>query len=72
MTFGEKLRKIRQDRGLTQAELAEMSNLSQPQICDYENGKSSAHPNNKIVLSMALGVKPSELNDDLETATHQE
>ena len=66
MTFGEKVRKYRTDRGLTQVELAEMANLSQVQISDYENGKSGAHPNNKIVLAMALNIKPSDLDDDKE------
>lgn len=66
MTFAEKLRTYRAERGLTQQELAKLSNLSQPTICDYENGKVGAHPNNKIALALALHVKPSALDDDPE------
>lgn len=66
MTFGEKLKRFRTDKGLTQAELAKMANLSQPQICDYERGNDGIHPNNKIALALALGVKPSQLDDDRE------
>lgn len=66
MTFAEKVKKYRVERGLSQTELAKLSNLSQPQICDYENGKSGAHTNNKIALALALRVKPSMLDDDRE------
>ena len=66
MTFAEKVRKYRTERGLSQAELAKLANLSQAQICDYENGKSKIHPNSKIVLAMALNVKPSDLDNDRE------
>lgn len=66
LSFAEKIKKFRMERGPTQKELANLANISQPQICDYENGKSGAHPNNKIALALALRVKPSELEDDKE------
>lgn len=69
MTFGEKLKAYRQNRNLTQAELAKLANLSQVQISDYERGvtaRRSVHPNNIIALALALKVKPSALDDDRE------
>ena len=66
MTFAEKVRKYRSDRGLSQAELAKLSNLSQVQISDYERGISGARTNNKIMLARALNVKPEMLDDDKE------
>ena len=67
MTFGQKLRTFREDKGLTVTELAEMAHLAQPTVSQYENGdRTRPHPNTKIALAMALGVKPSQLDDDME------
>jgi transcriptional regulator with XRE-family HTH domain len=69
MTFGEKLKAYRQNRNLTQAELAKLSNLSQVQISDYERGVTTrrcVRTNNIIALALALKVKPSQLDDDRE------
>lgn len=66
MTFGKKLRKIREDKGLTVTELAEKAHLSQPTVSQYENGDRNPHPNMKMALALALGVKPSALDDDRE------
>ncbi len=38
MSFNENLKKIREEKGLTHGELAEMVGISQPTIAQYEKG----------------------------------
>lgn len=67
MTFGQKVRKYREERGLSVTELAKMANLAQPTISQFESGvRKHPYPNTKIALAMALRVKPSDLDDDQE------
>ena len=73
MKFGEKLRKYRTEKGLTQAELAKQAGLGLNTISNYESGKT--YPQNREVykiLADILGVDPDHLhneNDDfIETA----
>lgn len=67
MTFGQKVRKFREERGLTVTELAELSHLAQPTVSQFESGaRKNPYPNTKIAIAMALGVNPSELDDDRE------
>lgn len=71
MTFGQKVRKFREERGLTVTELAELSHLAQPTISQFESGvRKNPYPNTKIAIAMALRVKPSDLDDDREEDTN--
>lgn len=71
MKFGEKLRKYRTEKGLTQAELAKRAGLGLNTISNYESGKT--YPQNREVyttLATILGVNPDHLhneNDDFIT-----
>lgn len=71
MKFGEKLRKYRTEKGLTQAELAKKAGLGLNTISNYESGKT--YPQNREVyttLATILGVNPDHLhneNDDFIT-----
>ena len=71
MKFGEKLRKYRTEKGLTQAELAKKAGLGLNTISNYESGKT--YPQNREVyttLATILGVNPHHLhneNDDFIT-----
>lgn len=71
MKFGEKLRKYRTEKGLTQAELAKKAGLGLNTISNYESGKT--YPQNREVyttLANILGVNPDHLhneNDDFIT-----
>ncbi len=38
MSFAEKVKKLREEKGLTQAELANMIGIAQPTIAQYEKG----------------------------------
>ena len=71
MRFGEKLRKFRTEKGMTQAELAKAAHLGINTISNYESGKT--YPQNRevyTILAHILGVDPDHLhneNDDFIT-----
>jgi transcriptional regulator with XRE-family HTH domain len=59
---GEKLRKVRDERLLSQRELAEKANLSATTILKLEAGRvAEPHPRTVRKLVEALGVEPSRL-----------
>ncbi len=55
-TFGEKLKQLRIDRGLTQAALAEVSGVPVGTIRDYEQGKRDPLLSNAQRLARALCI----------------
>lgn len=71
MRFGEKLRKFRTEKGMTQSELAKEAGLGLNTISNYESGRT--YPQNREVyttLANILGVNPDNLhneNDDFIT-----
>ena len=75
MTFGEKLRKYRTEKRLSQAELAKLAGLGVNTISNYESGKT--YPQNREVyktLAEILGVDPDHLhneNDDFVEVAQQ-
>lgn len=66
MKFGEKLRKYRTDKNLTQAELAKLIGVGVNTICNYESGKT--YPQNREVykkLADVLGVDADHLHNEM-------
>ena len=63
---GERLRRLRLERGLSQRELADSAGMSQSTIVLLERrGRSERfHPSTVRKLSRALGVDASELLED--------
>ena len=69
LRIGEKIRKIRKDAGLTQAQIASMAGLSQRMIVEYEQGATP--PSHKYLTFLTsklhadpqwlLGERPDEL-----------
>ena len=57
----QKLKRLREDRVLSQRELARMSNLAYGTIWRLENGYPEAHTNTIRKIAGALGVEPREL-----------
>ena len=55
------LRGLRQSRGLTQRELADLAGVSRGSIYRLENGLRGAYPVTVQALARALGVPPAEL-----------
>lgn len=67
MTFGEKLRKIRVEKGLKQSELAKAANLGLNTISNYESGKT--YPKKREIydtLASILGVDSDYLRNENE------
>ena len=60
-TFGQRLKRIRKSKKLTQTKLAKKIGISQHLICDYEVGRTIPSLPTIEWLCEALGVTASEL-----------
>ena len=49
------------DRGMSQAELANRTNLGKTTINNYLRGRNGASPQNRLLIAEALGVRPEQL-----------
>ena len=56
-TFGQRLSRLRRQRGVTQIELAESAGLAQSNISDYE--RDVYRPNSDMLLTIAAHLKVS-------------
>ncbi len=59
MTFGERLRKARKEKGLTQKELATMISAAHNSISNWENNQNMPDPDTIQHLCWALDVQPN-------------
>ena len=59
--IGARLAQLRKEKGITQAELAERLDISQPMASDYERGELRLHGELIIQLSEILGVSADEI-----------
>lgn len=64
MKFADKVKYLRERKGLTQEELAKLSNISQAAVTHYEKGIRKPSTNTMIQLAKVLSVDPKELTDD--------
>ena len=60
-SFGERLARIRRERGFTQVELAERVDLIQVLISDYERGKLRPYADIVVRFAKVLDVSTDEL-----------
>ena len=60
-TLGQRLARLRKERGFTQVELAEKAGTIQAVISDYERGRVRPHPAMLGRLAQALGVTADAL-----------
>jgi transcriptional regulator with XRE-family HTH domain len=60
-TLGQRLARIRKERGFTQVELAQKADTIQAVISDYERGRVRPHAAMLGRLAQALGVTADEL-----------
>lgn len=58
MTVGENIRRIRQERNLTQRQLGEMVGASETYIRAYESGRRNPKPSSLEKIADALSVIP--------------
>ena len=59
--FGENLKRIRLEKGMTQRQLADMIMISVPNISRWENGETYPQIIWVYVISKALNVQPEDL-----------
>jgi len=60
-TIGERLARLRKERGITQQELAERLDLAQPNVSDYERGILRLHGELIVKIAGILGVSADEI-----------
>jgi len=60
-TIGQRLSRFRRDRGITQAELADMLEVAQPMISGYERDTLRLHGELIVKLTRILSVTADEL-----------
>ena len=68
MTFADRLKMLRAQKGCTQKEIAKLINVSQPTYANYERGKIRPHINTQIQLAKVFHISVSELMDEGGTA----
>lgn len=69
-TTGQRLARIRKERGYTQIELAEKAGLLQAQISDYERGRSNMSGEIVARIAQVLQVPTDELLGLKQTKTN--
>jgi transcriptional regulator with XRE-family HTH domain len=62
--FGIRIAQLRQERGLSQAQLAKLAGLTQQAICLLEQGKRRPLLDTCQKLARALNIDPAELLKD--------
>jgi transcriptional regulator with XRE-family HTH domain len=65
-TFGDTVRKLRVQRGLSQERLADLCNLHRTYIGGIERGERNVSLLNILVLAKALDVSPAKLFQNLD------
>lgn len=70
--LGRLIREAREDRGWTQADLAEKSGVSRPTIQRYENAKTAPEFDKVRLIVIALDVDPREIPVALGLVTREE
>lgn len=60
-TIGQRIARLRKERGYTQIELSEKTGIPQTLITDYERDKLRLHPEMVIRFAQALEVSTDEL-----------
>jgi transcriptional regulator with XRE-family HTH domain len=59
--FGERIRSLRQNRGLSQERLAELAGVHRTYLSSLERGERNVSLDNIYAIADALGVSPAEL-----------
>jgi transcriptional regulator with XRE-family HTH domain len=72
LAFGQRIRKLRLERGLSQSELDALSNVDRVQIERIENGKVNTSLSTIKLLAMAFEMTMSQLMDIKEIDENSE
>jgi transcriptional regulator with XRE-family HTH domain len=65
VAFGQRLRQLRVDGGLTQEQVAERADVHATFVSNVERGYSSPTLDTLVRLAAAVGVRPGQLVDGL-------
>lgn len=68
MEFSERLRALRQEKGLSQAALAQTIHISRSAVAKWENGLGLPGEESLILLADYFGITAEELLGDVDTA----
>lgn len=60
-TIAQRLQRLRREKGITQAEMAELLGVSQPIVSDYERGELRLHGELIVKLAELLDCSADEL-----------
>jgi transcriptional regulator with XRE-family HTH domain len=60
-SIGERLMRLRQERGISQQDMAEQLGIAQPNISDYERGVLRLHGELIVKITKILGISSDEL-----------
>lgn len=66
VAFGKNVKRLREEKGLTQLELASIAEILPNQVYRVENAKHGATLSTIVALAVALGKTPEELHQDVE------
>ena len=66
MTFGEQIKKLREDACLSRVEFAKKAKLDTSHVWRLESGESRPRVATLVRIAEALGVAPSVLLDSLQ------
>ena len=58
-----RLKFLRIERGLSQGQLAELTNIPRPYLSQFESGRTNPRPAEVRTLARTLGCKPGQLLD---------
>jgi len=64
MAIADNIKRIRKEKGITQKKLGELTNIAEPNIRKYENGKQNPKMETLIKIAKALGVHLKDLVDN--------
>lgn len=64
MSLGERIKKLREIKGMTQGELGEIVGVNRSQISNIEKGKRSTTVERQVKIAKALGISVADLYDE--------
>ena len=69
MTFSEKLKNYRTERGITQTQLADDIHISRSAVAKWENGLGMPNDESLSLLAEYFGISPEEKTEKKRTDT---